>query len=105
MSNTFKDVDLKSRTYYFFNDMMNINNFDANNVKIDTKTLLFSILDMWRTIKVLKYVKVNKANSLYLFFCKVSKYYEEINGIKYLALVPTNESKKIIKKNIRRTME
>ena len=46
MSNTFKDVDLKSRTYYFFNDMMNINNFDANNVKIDTKTLLFSILDM-----------------------------------------------------------
>ena len=53
----------------------------------------------------MKYVKVNKANSLYLFFCKVSKYYEEINGIKYLALVPTNESKKIIKKNIRRTME
>ena len=27
-----KDIDLKNRTYYFFNDMINIKNFNANNI-------------------------------------------------------------------------
>ena len=50
------------------------------------------------TIKDLKYVKINSANPLYLIFNKVNGYFEEINGNKYLALVPTNESKEKIKK-------
>ena len=37
-------------------------------------------------------------NPLYLFFGKVNGYFEEINGNKYLTLVPTNESKGKIKK-------
>ena len=51
-------------------------------------------------IKDLKYLKINSANPLYLIFIKVNGYFEEINGNKYLALVPTNKSKaklKIIK--------
>ena len=35
MSNKVKDVDIKNRTYYFFNDMINIKNFDLNNIKLD----------------------------------------------------------------------
>ena len=38
MSNKVKDTDLKNRTFYFFNDMINIENFDANNLKIDQKS-------------------------------------------------------------------
>ena len=38
MSNKVKDVDLKNRTYYFFNDMINLKNFDGNNIKIDEKS-------------------------------------------------------------------
>ena len=34
MSNKVKDIDIKNHTYYFFNDMININNFDENNIKI-----------------------------------------------------------------------
>ena len=34
MSNKVKDIDIKNHTYYFFNDMININNFDGNNIKI-----------------------------------------------------------------------
>ena len=34
MSNTVKDIGLKNRTYYFF-DEMNIKNFDLNNIKIE----------------------------------------------------------------------
>ena len=34
-SNIVKDIDLKNRTNCFFNDMINIKNFDVNNIKID----------------------------------------------------------------------
>ena len=44
-----------------------------------------------------KYVKVNSVNLSYLIFIKVNEYCEEINGNKYLTLVPTNESKEKIK--------
>ena len=39
MINKVKDIDIKSRTYYFFNDMINIKNFDLNNIKTDEKSL------------------------------------------------------------------
>ena len=35
MSNQVKDIDMKNRTYYFFNDIINIKNFDPKNIKID----------------------------------------------------------------------
>ena len=38
MSNKVKDVDIKNRTYYFFNDMINIENFDLNNIKLDEES-------------------------------------------------------------------
>ena len=50
------------------------------------------------TIKDLKYVKINSVNPLYLIINKVNGYFEEINGNKYLTLVPTNENKEKIKK-------
>ena len=49
-------------------------------------------------IKDLRYAKINSVNSLYLIFCKVNGYFEEINKSKYLTLVPTNESKEKIEK-------
>ena len=49
------------------------------------------------TIKDSKYVKINSVNPLYLIFNKGNGYVEEINGNKYLTLVPTNESKEKIK--------
>ena len=50
------------------------------------------------TIKNSKYVKINRANPLYLIISKVNEYFEEITKIKYLTLVSTNESKEVIKK-------
>ena len=38
MSNNVKDTDIKNRTYYFFNDIINIQNFNPSNIKIDEKT-------------------------------------------------------------------
>ena len=33
-----KQINIKNRTYYFFNDMINIKNFDPGLIKIDEKS-------------------------------------------------------------------
>ena len=33
-----KGIDIKNRTYYFFNDMINLKNFDLNLLEIDKKS-------------------------------------------------------------------
>ena len=35
MSNKVKDINIKNRTYYFFNDIIHIKYFDLDNTKID----------------------------------------------------------------------
>ena len=50
-------------------------------------------------IKDSKYVKINSVNPLYLVINKLNGYFKEINGSKYLTLVPTDESKEKIKKS------
>ena len=35
MSNKVKDTDMKNRKYYFFDDIVNIKNFDLNKIKLD----------------------------------------------------------------------
>ena len=100
MSSKVGDIDTKNRTYYFFNDIINIKNFDPNNIKIDEnsyKDILIYYIG-YMTFKDLKYVKVNSVNSLCLIFSKENVYFKEINRKKYLTLVPTNESKEKIKK-------
>ena len=34
-----KEINIENRTYYFFNDMINIEGFDSNLLKIDKKVV------------------------------------------------------------------
>ena len=96
MSNKVKDIEIKNRTYYFFND------FNSNNIKIDGKS--YKIQDIlihyigYVTTKDSKYVKIYSVNPLYLIFHKVNGHFGENNRNKNLTLVPTNESKEKSKK-------
>ena len=38
MSNKVKDIDIKNRTYYFFNDIINMEKFNPNNIQMDEKS-------------------------------------------------------------------
>ena len=38
MDNKFKDTNMKNCTYYFFNDIINIKDFNPNNIKKDKKS-------------------------------------------------------------------
>ena len=96
MSNKIKDLDLKNHTYYFFDDIINIKNFDPNNIKIDEKLYknILTYYIAYATIKDMKYVKpVVQKNPLYLIFSKVNGCFEETNKSKYLTRVPNDEIK------------
>ena len=44
-----KEINIKNRTYYFYNDIINLYEFDGSKIKVDKKTLMtliFIILDM-----------------------------------------------------------
>ena len=100
MSNKVKDIDMENRRNYFFNYIINIKNFDLNNIKIGEKSckniLIYYIGCVM--IKYSKYIKIYSVTLMYLIFNKMNGYFEEINGNKYLTLVPTNESTEKAKK-------
>ena len=100
MSNNVKDINIKKHIYYFFDDIINIKEFDPNNIKLDEKSYknILIYYTAYVTIKDSKYVKINSVNPLYLMINRINGYFEEINRNKYLTLVPTNEIKEKIKK-------
>ena len=81
MSNRVKDIDIKNRTYYFFNYIINIKNFDPNNIKIDKKPYknILIYYTGYVIIRDSKYIKINIVNPLHLISNKVNGYFEEIN--------------------------
>ena len=53
---TVKKINIKNRTYYFYNDIIYLNDFDAMLLKIDknhTKTSVFRTLDILQLKKLM----------------------------------------------------
>ena len=51
-----KQINIKKWTYYFYNDITDLKNFDARLLKINknhTKTLVFTILDILQLKKMM----------------------------------------------------
>ena len=49
-------INIKYRKYYFYNDMININNFEPNLLKLtksDIKTLVFATMDILQLKKLM----------------------------------------------------
>ena len=68
MSNKFKDISIEKHTYSFFDDSINIKNFDPSCIKIDENSYKNNLVYYTGcvTIKNLKYVKINSVNPLCL---------------------------------------
>ena len=64
MSNNVKNIKIENHTQYIFDDIINIKDFDANNIKMDEKSyknvIVYCIA--YVTIKDSKYVKTNSVN-------------------------------------------
>ena len=99
-----KDINIKNRSYYFVNDIINIKDFGPDIIKIDEKSNKHILIYQIGYVTDKKELKFYCVNPLLLIFGNQNGYFQEINENKYLALVPTNESKEKIKK-IWRSME
>ena len=58
MSNKVKGANIKNRTYYFFNDTIDIENFDPNNIKIDENSHKNILIYYIGYVKIKEYVKI-----------------------------------------------
>ena len=96
-----KQIEIKNRTYYFYNDIINLENFDSNLLKIDKKH--------YKGINIyyIGYITIKKiddceniysVNPLYLLVNHASGYIEEKNGNKYLIFDSVDENKEVLKK-------
>ena len=75
-----KQIDIKNRTYYFYNDMINIKKFDSNLLKIDKKSYKdIGIYNIgYITIKKIDDCEsIYSVNPLYLRVDHASGYIEE----------------------------
>ena len=98
---TLKQINIKNRTYYFYNDMIDIENFESNLLKINKKSCKdIGIYNIgYVTIKEIGDCKnIYSVNPLYLRITHASGYIEEINENKYLIFDSIDENKELLKK-------
>ena len=97
-----KKISFKIRTYYFYNDMINLKDFKSNLLNIDEKH--YKGIDIYyiRYITIKKIddsEKMYSANPFYLLVNHASGYIEEKNGNKYLIFDDSgDENKGLLKK-------
>ena len=108
-----RQINIKNRTYYFYNDQINLKDFDAKLLKIDKKDFDERLLNVdkkdWNDIDdyYLVYVTVkkidncnniNSVNPLYLMVDEMIGHFEEKSESKYLVLDDVDENKDVSKK-------
>ena len=96
-----KQINIKNRTYYFYNDIIDLKNFEPNLLKIDKKS--YKNIDIYYigyiTIKKIDdYESIYSVNPLYLRIDYASGYIEEKNRNKYLIFDSVDENKEVLKK-------
>ena len=95
-----KQINIKNRTYYFYNDIIDLENFKSNLLKIDKKSYKdIGIYNIgYITIKKIDdYENIYSVNPLYLFIAHASGYIEEKGENKYLVFDSTDENKELLK--------
>ena len=98
---TVKQINIKNQTYYFYNDIINLENFDSSLLKLDKKSYKdIGIYNIgYITIKKIDdYENIYSVNPLYLTIAHASGYIEEKGVNKYLVFDSTDENKELLKK-------
>ena len=95
-----KQINIKNRTYYFYNDIIDLKNFEPNLLKIYKKS--YKNIDIY----YIGYITIKKnddfesiysVNPLYLRINHASECNEEKNGNKYLNFDSVDENIEVLK--------
>ena len=96
-----KQINIKNRTYYFYNNQINLKDFDASLLKVDKKD--YKEIDIYyigyvTVKKIANCNNINSVNPLYLMINEMIGHFEEKNENKYLVLDDLDENKEVLKK-------
>ena len=106
-----RQINIKNRTYYFYNGQIDLKDFDARLLKIDKKD--YKDIDIYyigyvAVKKIADCNNINSVNPLYLMINEMIGHFEcnsvecnfieEKNEIKYLVLDDLDENKEVLKK-------
>ena len=98
---TVKQTNIKNWTYYFYNDIIDLENFDSSLLKLDKKSYKdIGIYNIdYITIKKIGDCKnIYSVNPLYLRITRASGYIEEMEVKKYLIFDSIDDNKELLKK-------
>ena len=95
---TTKLMNIKNRTYYFYNDLINIKDFNPKLLKLDKKS--FKSIGVYCIGYITKKdeYKFNSVNPLCLLFDEIDGFIEEIEGSKCLNIAITDSNSEVLKK-------
>ena len=96
-----RQINIKNRTYYFYNNPINLKDFDVRLLKVDKKN--YKEIDIYyigyvTLKKIANCNNINRVNPLSLMIDKMIGHFEEKNGNKYLVLDDVDENKEVSKK-------
>ena len=95
---TIKQINVKNRAYCFYNEKIDLENFESNVIKIEKnhiRTSVFTILDILQLKKIGDYKNIYSVNPLCLRITRGSGYIEKINENKYLIFDSIDENKEL----------
>ena len=93
-----KQMNIKNRTYCFYNYLINIKYFDPKLLKLDKKTSMdIDIYYIGYITKKDEY-KINSINPLYFLVHRIDGFIEEKEGDKYLNIASTDRNSEVLKK-------
>ena len=96
-----KQINIKNGAYYFYNDQINLKDFDARLLKVDKKD--YKEIDIYyigyvTVKKIANYNNINSVNPLYLMMNEIIGDFEGKNENKYLVLDDADGNKEVSKK-------
>ena len=96
-----RQFNIKNRTYYFYNDQIDLKYFDARLLKVDKKN--YKEIDIYyigyvTVKKIANCNNINSVNPLHLMINEIIGHFEEKSGNKYLALDNVDENNEVSEK-------
>ena len=93
-----KQLNIENRTYYFYNDLINLDGFDADLLKLDKKEVMnINVYYIGYDTKKPVY-NIDSVNPLYLNIYTLDGFIKEKDGSKYLIVALTDYNNNVLKK-------
>ena len=93
-----KQLNIKNRTYYFYNDLINLDGFDADLLKLDKKGVMNINVYYIGYVTEKPTYNIDSVNPLYLNIYMLDGFIEEKDGSKYLNVALTDYNNNVLKK-------